>query len=109
MKTSKRVIIYAAFALLLVISLVIYTTTSPNGAVVVIKSDGKEIQKIDLKTVTEEYEFTVENSGYNKIKISREDAKVYEADCPDKLCIEQSKKGIYPIICLPNKLVIEKR
>ena len=107
MKISKKTIIYAAFSLVFVLSLVIYSTTSPFGDVV-IKSDGKVVEKVDLKTVTDEYEITVENSGYNKIKISSEGVEVYEADCPDKLCIEQSKKGIYPIICLPHRLIIEK-
>ena len=104
----SKIKIYVAFAVVFIVCLIIYAITSPKGDVIVIKSDGNTIEAIDLKTVTEEYEITVDNSGYNKIRITRDGVKVFEADCPDKLCIEQSEKGIYPIICLPHKLVIEK-
>lgn len=30
-----------------------------------------------------------------------------EADCPDHTCIKTGKLYNYPIVCLPNKLVIE--
>lgn len=105
----NKIKIYAAFAAVFVICLVIYKIASPKGDVIVIKSEGSVIETVDLKTVTDEYEINVENEGYNKLIINREGVKVIEADCPDKLCIEQSKKGVYPIICLPHKLVIETK
>lgn len=107
MKANNKIKVYAAFAAVFCVCIIIYAITSPKGDVIVIKSDGNVVETVDLNAVTEEYEITVENAGYNKIKITPIGVKVIEANCPDKLCIEQSEKGIYPIICLPHKLVIQ--
>lgn len=52
---------------------------------------------------------TVEiNGGTNILKIRNGIADMTEADCPDKLCVNQkavSKNG-ESIICLPNKVVV---
>lgn len=45
----------------------------------------------------------------NKLEIKDGYAKMIEADCPDKLCLNQkkiSKKGEV-IVCLPNKVLVE--
>ena len=108
MSRSKKIAVYGIFVIIFILAVVLYVITSPKGDVITVKSDGKVIETVEIKTITDEYEITVENKGYNKIRISQSGAEVIEADCPDKLCIDQSEKGIYPIICLPHKLVIEK-
>ena len=108
MSKSKKIIICTAFVIVFVLCLIIYVIKSPAGDFITIKSDGRIIEQVDLKTVTVGYEIEVKHNGFNKIRITDSGAFVYEADCPDKLCIHQSKKGIYPIICLPHKLVIER-
>lgn len=48
------------------------------------------------------------NGGTNILKIRNGSADMTEADCPDKLCVNQkavSKNG-ESIICLPNKVVV---
>lgn len=48
------------------------------------------------------------NGGTNVLKIRNGSADMTEADCPDKLCVNQkaiSKNG-ESIICLPNKVVV---
>ena len=48
------------------------------------------------------------NGGTNILKIKNGRADMIEADCPDKLCVNQkaiSKNG-ESIICLPNKVVV---
>ncbi len=50
-----------------------------------------------------------EDGGYNLVLISGGNARVTDADCPDKLCIRQrsiSENG-ESIICLPHKLVLQ--
>lgn len=49
------------------------------------------------------------NGGTNILIIRNAKADMIEADCPDKLCVNQraiSKNG-ESIICLPNKVVVE--
>ncbi len=79
-----------------------------SGSSITVTSDGEVIYKGTLADITEPIEVNSNKLGYNKIIITNSGAKVTEADCPDKLCIEQSKKGTYPIVCLPHKLVINK-
>lgn len=48
------------------------------------------------------------NGGTNVLKIRNGSADMTEADCPDKLCVNQkpiSKNG-ESIICLPNKVIV---
>lgn len=46
--------------------------------------------------------------GSNNIKIENNSVCVYDADCKDKLCVNQNKifNNNESIICLPNRLVI---
>ena len=49
------------------------------------------------------------NGGTNLLVIKNAKADMAEADCPDKLCVNQkpvSKNG-ESIICLPNKVIVE--
>lgn len=49
------------------------------------------------------------NGGKNHLVIKNGKADMTEADCPDKLCVNQkaiSKNG-ESIICLPNKVIVE--
>ncbi len=76
-----------------------------------ISQNGQVIREISLGEVTEPFEFTVtgENGSYNTIRISPEGVAVTEASCPDKICVRTGirKDSLLPIICLPNRLVIE--
>ena len=48
------------------------------------------------------------NGWTNRLKIRNSTADMTEADCPDKLCVNQravSKNG-ESIICLPNKVIV---
>ena len=78
------------------------------GDNITVTSDGEVIYSGKLAAIKEPVEINSRKIGYNKIIITENGAKVTEADCPDKLCIEQGERGIYPIVCLPHKLVIEK-
>ena len=82
-----------------------------EGTVARITLDGKLVEEIDLSAVTEPYTFTVEGPGgfTNTIEVEPGRIRVREAGCPDQVCLGQGyiSDGTVPIVCLPNKLVIE--
>lgn len=82
-----------------------------EGTVARITLDGKLVEEIDLSAVTEAYTFTVEGPGgfTNTIEVEPGRIRVREAGCPDQVCVGQGyiSDGTVPIVCLPNKLVIE--
>ena len=49
------------------------------------------------------------NEGSNVLIIKDGEAKMKEANCPDKLCVRQKaiSKNNENIICLPNKVIVE--
>lgn len=74
---------------------------------VIVLQAGEEIGRYEL---SENETVTIKgpDQSYNLLLISEGDAKVTDADCPDRLCIRQksiSRNG-ESIICLPHQLVI---
>lgn len=79
----------------------------PHGQTVNIIQDGKILYTIDLQTA-ENQNIEVEYQGRkNIICVENHEIFMSEADCPDHTCIKTGKLSDYPIVCLPNKLVIE--
>lgn len=74
---------------------------------------GELVRTIDLSEVTAPETFTVEGAiGQNTIRVEPGRICVTEADCPDHVCIETgwlSSEHPSPIVCLPNKVVIQLR
>lgn len=69
------------------------------------------VNEIDLSTVKEPYSFTLEGPGgfSNTVLVEPGRICVSEADCPDQVCVHQGfiSDRTVPIVCLPNKLIIE--
>lgn len=89
----------------------IYRSESTDGyKTAQIVQDGKIIRTIDLSSVKEPYEFEVKDEfgGNNTIRVERGRIAVVDADCPDKVCVNQGyiDNGAVPIVCLPHKLSI---
>lgn len=90
-----------------------YVLLRPAGTGVVarITLDGELVEEIDLSAVTEPYTFTLEGPGgfTNTIEVEHGRIRVLEAGCPDQVCVNQGyiSDGTVPIVCLPNRLVIE--
>lgn len=82
-----------------------------TGVVARITLDGELVEEIDLSAVTEPYTFTLEGPGgfTNTIEVEHGRIRVLEAGCPDQVCVNQGyiSDGTVPIVCLPNRLVIE--
>lgn len=46
---------------------------------------------------------------HNTVEIRDGQVRMLEADCPDKRCVKQGAGDLLPIICLPNRVVVEIR
>ncbi|MCH5186776.1 MAG: NusG domain II-containing protein [Oscillospiraceae bacterium] len=78
------------------------------GGKAVIKQNGEIIRELSL---SEDYEITVksDDGGYNRVRVKDGSIAVVDADCPDRLCVNQGyiSSGELPVVCLPHKLSIE--
>lgn len=83
---------------------------APDAPVARITRDGVLLEEIDLDRVGEPYSFTLEDgSGTNTVQVERGRIRISQADCPDRVCVNQGwiSDGTVPIVCLPHKLMIE--
>lgn len=79
-----------------------------QASLVMISVDGETVGTYDLN-VNQTIPIFVKGQETNVLEISRGQAFMKEADCPDHLCMKQgeiSHKG-ETIVCLPNRVVIE--
>ena len=79
----------------------------PAGSVAVISVKGQEVARIDLSQVEEPY--SIQAGEHNSVRIEPGCVYMEQADCPDQLCVKTgkiSKMGV-PIVCLPNKVVVQ--
>ncbi len=102
-KNLKWILIFMALCILCAVFYLV--TPREKSLTAEITSDGNLIKTVNLD---ENAEFTVENNGYNTIKVENGKIAVIDADCPDKICVNQGyiSGGVLPIVCLPHKLVI---
>lgn len=79
-------------------------------------TEGTYVEVVKEGVVTERYALVTETEvtittpyGVNILQIKDGYASVIDADCPDKLCVKQSRisKNGESLICLPHKLVIQ--
>ena len=102
---KKRDIILIASILVVAIAFfLIVELTKEEGAGVVVKVDGVEVDEYSLsKSGT--YPL---NGGTNILVIEDGRAYLSDANCPDKLCVHQGKisRTGEVITCLPNKLTV---
>lgn len=82
-----------------------------DGHVANVYVDGECVYSVDLQTVTKDFEKVIDfgNGRSSTLLISQGKICVKNADCPDKVCVKTgwiSNLGA-PIVCLPNKLVIQ--
>lgn len=82
-----------------------------EGQVARITLNGKVVEEIDLSRVEQPYTLTLEGPGgfSNTITVEKGRICVSKAGCPDQICVHQGyiSDGTTPIVCLPNRLIIE--
>ena len=76
-----------------------------------ISLDGTLVKEIDLEAVEAPRSFSLEGVGglTNTIQVEPGRIRVSEAACPDQICVHQGwiSDRTAPIVCLPNRLIIE--
>lgn len=82
-----------------------------EGCVARITLDGQVVEEIDLSRVETPYTLTLEGPGgfSNTILVEKGRICVETAGCPDQVCVRQGfiSDGTTPIVCLPNRLIVE--
>ncbi|MBQ5928736.1 MAG: NusG domain II-containing protein [Oscillibacter sp.] len=91
----------------LLLSAILFTfsyLTSGEGAGVIVRVNGEEVERYSLYD-NGTYEL---NGGTNTLVIENGAAWLSHADCPDSLCVKQGKirSNGQVITCLPNKLTV---
>jgi hypothetical protein len=114
MKLIKKMDIVVIVILLLIsfipyIMLKKYQSSYKGTNYAVISIDGKQEKRVELTEQLDE-EFVFKSSeGFNKVVVHNGKVGIVDADCKDKICINQGFIGKVGerIVCLPNRLVIE--
>ena len=107
MMKKNDVILISVIAFLALALFVFLKLTGHFGAYAVVSVDGKEIAGLPL---SEDTVYRIEGvDGYNELVIEDGRAYLSDADCPDRVCVNQGwlTGGRVPIVCLPHRLVIE--
>lgn len=106
----KWAVFFAALCALCAAIWIVRGKSDGDTAIAQIKQGNNIIQTIDLMKVSEPYEFEItdESGGRNTIRVEHGRIAVIDADCPDKICVNQGyiENSAVPIVCLPHKLSI---
>ena len=108
MKTKYWILIFTAVAALCVLCIVLQGLLTPTWEIV-ITQDGQELHRIDLNSVREAYDLSIDGfGGENILHITAETVWITHADCPGQDCVLQGPllTDGSPIVCLPHRLVI---
>lgn len=105
-KRNDIVLIALLIAAALILSVVLFLNKT-DGDKVTVKVNNELIGTYSLN---EDMTLKIgDNNSYNILVIKDNTAKITEATCPDKLCVNQKaiSYDLESIICLPNKVVVE--
>ncbi|MBQ5760502.1 MAG: NusG domain II-containing protein [Clostridia bacterium] len=106
---SNRFWLMLLGGLLLISAVVGWMFAGKDGKTAVVTLDGIVLAEIDLSRVETSYTIEAEGNCHNTIEFDRGRVRVSHADCPDQVCVDTGwiEDGTVPIVCLPNRLVIE--
>lgn len=65
----------------------------------------KDSELVGVYSLAEPKEIVIDQ--HNTVRIQDKKVLMLSSDCPDKRCVKQGKTDAIPIICLPNRVVIE--
>ena len=111
-KTVKTVKMILIWVVLLSATAVVYLRQQqPERPVARISVNGTVVNEVALDSASLPQTFVYDGPGgfSNVIEAEKGRIRVKEAGCPDQVCVEQGwiADGTVPIVCLPNKLIIE--
>ena len=106
--TKFWMVLIGALLVVAVAGMLVIQSVREEGAQVVITWNG-EVEGTYPLDEDQTFVFEGESGGYNVVTI--EDGFVFmeEANCPDQICVNHkpTNQTADPIVCLPNKLVVE--
>lgn len=104
-KKNDKILIGVILVIACVAFLLHHSLQSTGAGEVIVKVNGAIVETYDLN---DDQEVSV-NDGSNVFVINNGKVDMVEADCPDKLCVNQRaiSKNHESIICLPNEVVVE--
>ena len=106
MKSKYWAMVLAAVVVLSAAAAIPLFRTAQDAGWAEIRSNGQLSRTVNLHV---DQQFTVPcPGGYNTVTVKDGKIAVTEASCPDHYCMDRGFcSGGTPIVCLPNKLVIE--
>ena len=109
----KKTHIFILLIICLILSFIsfILIKMPSKGTIANIYKDGVCIKSIDLSKVTSPYEINLTyDDEVNIISVEKNKIAVIDANCNDKICINQGyiSNTIAPIVCLPHKIIIKR-
>lgn len=104
---SKKLIIICIVIFLSGVAGSLWHILKPHGNIVNIIQNGETLYTIDLLRAENQTIQTEYNGKKNIIRIENHEIFISDAECPDYTCVRMGKLSGSPIVCLPNKLVIE--
>ena len=106
MKSKYWAMVLAAVVVLSAAAAIPLFGTARDAGWAEIRSNGQLSRTVNLHV---DQQFTIPcPGGYNTVTVKDGKIAVTEASCPDHYCMDRGFcSGGTPIVCLPNKLVIE--
>lgn len=104
--------------IVLIISLILFSfifiikdrffASNSNNKYIAVSVDGKDYKNLEFKEKTYIYPLKTK-FGFNKIEVAKDYVRVLEADCPNKLDVQQGKiyRANQSIVCIPNRMIIQ--
>lgn len=109
MKKADMILIISILLLAAFLFLINKSHVSDDNMYVVISVDGEEVEKFLHRDMINKKIDINNEYGYNKILISEDGAKMLEADCKDRICVNTKEitKAGQSIVCLPHRLEVK--
>ena len=111
MKSNIKWILFFGWVCIVCLTIWLYRINSvPEYKTARIIKNGEVIEEINLLNIDKTYEFEIaDESGRNIVRAQQGKIAVIDADCPDKICVNQGyiDNSAVPIVCLPHRLSIE--
>ena len=106
MKTRTWILIFAALAALCIILNIVFFVGNEQKNTALVYSDGLLVKTIDLQ---QDAEYRIDfGDEWNVLTVKNGKISVISSSCASHDCIRQGKHNSgAPIVCLPNRLVIE--
>lgn len=109
MKKIRLCIVFCAFIFIAGIVGSLLMLRPVKSSIVEIIQDGKVLHTLDLSKADDQTINIVYQGRINTVSIKKGSICIISADCPDQTCVKMGflNENALPVVCLPNRLVIQ--